>query len=354
MPINAAYTPMPWGEYRSPDDTATGMNLRGSYRYFDDHFADDRGNINHGNLRWRYWGLKNKAEYGYDFDLQTNAFKARDIELNYDVSANANFKKYPDRQRDYFLFGGVDNKFSAREEGVSFLAKLGIGKGRYYNVNPLIQAGRIEEKLIAAEYIKEPFGTEVILDIAEKTALSQTVAARVNQIARYLQEQEGLEFESSTAAMNMIRDVLQMPNRQRNYGWEIKTGVSYPLSVYEGREVSTNLLAEAKFAIPLSFVTQFNLSGQISTPVFVEEELLNASLEGDLSHELTDNIDLRGQLSYNLQQREERLSFWSLRGSGEFQINENLSMILSTRVTDFTRYEEATFDFNTTFNYKIF
>jgi len=351
--------PIPWNEFRPSVSAFDGFDITGSYRYFDDRYEDDRDNTSVGNLKFHYKNFRDGPESGYSIDLQTKINTYGDFDFDYTAGGHSSFKHYYEPGEDLFFYGGLNMGASSAYVGELIMASVGLGQGRFYDVTPLGQAVEIERKLMEIGDISQGFGQEFILNLAAELNRivddQETLAQRTERIAGYIEEnspeQPTLRIESTLA----LREIQEVQARRRTYGWEIKAGIGYPIIVPENMSRQVSIVGEASYGVPINRASQLNTSMQISTPFNNFGDVLNMGLQGDLHHIIDENITLGASAGFNfMKDGIDTHNSWSVGGEAEFDLRRNLSFIVSLEVTDSSAYEEATFDFSTSFSYKLF
>ena len=351
-------TAIPWGEFRPVESQFTRMDLAGSYRYFDDRFADDRSNINQGQLSFLYRGMRENPEFGYDYNLQANLLLQEGWEISSEGIGRGNYRTFLGEDVDHFIYaGGQLDSASPLQERVSAVISGGGGTGRFYDVQPLVRAARIEKRLLEEELLTAALGPDLMLEMADIIAETGPVSTRLNEIWRLLIMEREADFISSQSSLNIIREALEEPRRARTYGREIKAGLGYPLLAPLERARELSLVAEARMGYPLTLNTQANLTASLAATVLDTFDDITFRIQGDIDHRLTEDINLRGGINYSRQKWQgfpETHNFLSLSGSAVFHIRENLSITTALRRSSHTLYEEPVYDFTTAFTLSVF
>jgi len=354
----AERTEIPWGEFRPRESQFTRMDITGSYRYFDDRFADDRTNINQGQLRFLYRGMRENPEFGYDYHIQTNILLQEDWDLNYDGIGRGNYRTFMGEDVDHFIYaGGQLESASPLQARMSAVVSGGAGTGRFYDVQPMVRAARIEKRLIQEELLTAGLGSDLMLEMGDIIALGDTVSARLNGVWRLLMTEMEADFTPNQRSLDIIREVLEEPRRARTYGQEIKAGLGYPILVPDERSRELSLVSEARFGYPLTLDTQASLTASFDASIPDTFEEITLRIQGDIDHRLSEDINLRGGLNYSRQNWQgfpETYHFLSLSGSAVFHVRENLSITTTLRRTNHTVYEEPAYDFTTSFTLSVF
>jgi len=351
--------PIPWDEFRPAVSSFDGFDITGSYRYFDDRYEDDRTSSSVGNLKFHYKNFRDGPESGYSIDVQTKINTYGDFELDYTGGGHSSFKQYYEPGEDFFYYGGLNMGISSAYDGESVMASIGLGQGRFYDATPLGQAVEIERKLQEIGGITRNFGREFILNLAtELTRIiddEETLSERTERIASYIEENSPGQPELGIESTLAIRDILEVQPRRRNFGWEIKAGIGYPIIVPGNMNREVSVVGEASYGVPINRTSQLNASAQLSTPFQNFGDVFNMGLQAELHHILDEDITLGASAGYNLMNDGiDTHNSWNIGGNAEFDLRRNLSLIVSSEITNSSSYEEATFDFSTSFSYKVF
>lgn len=364
-----AQTPPPWMSYSPPESFYMGLDAAGSYQYFDDQFLDNRGNVNHGNLKLRFWLFKDSPTYGFDMNAALNIHTkgiGDEIETDVDLSLNSggytSLKYYLSPLYDAFGYLGLTGTAADLEE-YSLVGNVGLGFGRFKDVTPLGRAAEIERALMAIEDVDVPFGPEFLVALAQETETfydaEETEAERTERIAEYIISNAPGHPDLSPAGVITINEVLNQSILRRSVGWEVRAGIGYPiLPADQDRDIQA--VMSASLGMPIAYGTQVNLSAQATSPFEDIGDIYTVGLQGELVHTVNDNLDVGTNVSASLSDKLEgdSLYSYSLGAFADLQIFKSLTMVTTVTYSDATEvlgsWEEPTINITTSLRYRLF
>lgn len=364
-----AQTPPPWMSYFPPESFYMGLDAAGSYQYFDDQFLDDRGNVNHGNLKLRFYVFKDSPSYGFDINaalnLQTKGI-GEEMESEVDLSLNSggytSLKYYLSPIYDAFGYLGLTGT-AADLEQYTLLGNIGLGYGRFKDVTPLGRAAEIERSLMAIEDVTEPFGPDFLIALAQETVIlydiEETDAERTERIADFIVNYAPGNPVLSPAGVITVNDILNQSILRRSVGWEVRAGIGYPILPAD-QEKDIQAVMSASLGMPIAYGTQVNFSSQASSPIEDLGNVYTVGLQSELVHTVNENLDIGANVSATLTDREESDSLYSysIGAFADLQIFKSLTMVTTLTYSDATEvlgsWEEPAINLTTSLRYRFF
>lgn len=244
-------------EYTQPVTSVTMSSLQLSFRYLDDEYRDDRGNVLALTLAGSFLRYYDSADFGYGINASgslsyTNGGWAL-------AGAGAvNFRFYAPGQ-DLFAFGRVNSQWAGLTPTVAVV--LGAGYGRLRDVTPLAKAMRISDKLLIEKFLTKALPDNILMAIAKEIGRREEYATVDELVVRVVQliEASGVAVGKLGAdAVLYIRQIITAAGDTRLCGFSVNAGVGYKLLDPWGARDFV-LFGAAEYAIPWSVDTQFHL-----------------------------------------------------------------------------------------------
>ncbi len=338
-------------DYVAPSNAFTSLTLDGNYRQFNDRHADDRGNVDNGDLSLTGLRWMDGPEWGYRLEGSVDLrFSSAAVSLDYTVDSSSDFRRY--LNENVFLFGGLDTQGAPAQAGFTVDALAGGGYGRFRNATPLAKAFAIVELLSARDVLAERPADEALMALAQRID-EQEEGGLTAALLKEVEAQFGVTLSlADTLALNELLS----GNISRFCGWDATLSAGYPVLSPEGESVPTlraaanyataidprtQLVANASFRTPLSLDQAFSLSGQARY-----ERTLSARASLSTSYRYSGE----GRLSGNLSLTETH----TLDGSLRLQVSSALSALFKGSVSLDTNFEEPEWSVDASFQYDLF
>lgn len=227
------------------------------------------------------------------------------------------FREYPFPEFSYFVFGGVEGELNTRFIQPMVELRAGVGYGRFTDVTPLVQALRIEEKLLQRGVLLAALREGTLLRLAEEIGrqpMYPSTSELASALVKILSGETGVNLDPRSVLV--IEEVLGDPGMERYCGWAVQFGLGYALSRPQPSSVVTfNLSLQG--AMPPDPRSQVLFKADLSAPYQVFEEytlIVNASY----TYRLNDTTEFSAQ--YALRQVKPRGQLPAGMQSATFQL----------------------------------
>ncbi len=300
--ITATADAIPLYFFRVPRTHISDLELSFSYRFYDDRFIDDRGNLNVGNLGITYFSLFDSPRFSHNFTGEANlVLQTQDPSLMYRIIAVGNVNYFFDPQNLFFGFIGLSGRGSSAYKTMGLLVSLGAGYGRFTDVTPLAQAVRIEARLRARGSLVEPLTYANLLTIAHAIGRRyhyETIADLLVAL------QEIIEWTMKTCPdgldaldLYIIAALIEDERFKRFSGWDIRFGLGFELIDPFGGERDLVAVSSFNIAFAPDPGSQLVLRGTFTGA----RDLLQTHsmlIRADYHYLLTELIDLSGRYTF--------------------------------------------------------
>ncbi len=152
-------------DYTPPRNELFAISLSGDYRYFDDSYLDDRGNVSVGHLAVQGVSWLAEPEWGYRLEGTARLELGQAIRFDISVASTAELRRYLDE--NLFLFGGLGSTGVPGQADLAVTLLGGAGWGRFRDVTPLAKAVKVSEALQQEKIIAQPLSQDQLNEIAQ-------------------------------------------------------------------------------------------------------------------------------------------------------------------------------------------
>lgn len=239
----------------------------------------------------------------------------QDTETGYQLTTNAMIDKYLN-DTDFFGYAALNlgyRKQLLMDDADDPYVKIGVGAGygRLIDATVLSKAMRVVEELIKYKVINgEPSkaGYIELAQIIEKRNEFITTWGAIEYKKYWFEamedvfNKEGVLRDGSLHAIGVVRlqEVLDERFSIRKYGWNVRAGLGYILSNYDGSDSDPTIDASFEYANPLSRRLQF-----------IEKLDYSTILSDDLNHWITNTASLSYEISSMVDWENKLItSFW--------------------------------------------
>ncbi len=325
-------------EYTKPITSLTTFSLQGTFRYLDDEFRDDRGNVLSLTLAGDFLRHYDSPDFGYSLSGSAT-LSDRDGLWSLIGTGSLDFRFYAPGA-DLFAFGRVSSLWAELMPTVAVV--LGAGYGRLRDVTPLAKAMRISEKLVAEKAISKELPEETLMAIAAEIGRREEYPSVEELVAKIagLVEAAGVTKEKLNAvAILRIREVLEALGDQRLCGFDVRAGVGYKLLDPTG-VLDFVLFGSGDYALPISLDTQVHVRAEGSaTPGFTAYTVQGVA---SLTHRLSPTATLNGRLTISryLPKEGSPVDSQALDASLQFSLSGGWAVTVTLGVRNRTDFEE--------------
>lgn len=282
-------------DYTQPVTSVTTFALQASFRYVDDEYADDRGNIlslTFGGNLLRYY---DSADFGYG--VSANGSLSNTIGSWSLVGTGAVDFRFYAPAMDVFAFGRVNSQWAGLSPTVA--AVLGVGYGRLRDVTPLAKAVRISEKLLAEKILTKPMPDGTLMAVAQEIGKRAEYATLDDLVVRVVKLIQGSGAAAGTLgadAVLYIRQIITAVGDTRLCGLSVSAGAGYKLLDLAGARDFV-LFGAAEYAVPWSVDSQLQVRvDTTSVPNFTSYSVQGVAT---LVYKLTPTTTLTGNLVFS-------------------------------------------------------
>ncbi len=300
--ITSATYAIPLHFYRVPRTHISDLELSFSYRFYDDRFLDDRGNLNVGHLGITYFSLFALPRFGYrlygNADLE---LLAQFPYLIHRIIVEGDVNYFFDPRGLFFGFIGFSGRGATAYGTMGLLASLGVGYGRFTDVTPLAQAVRIEAKLRARGSLIKPLTYANLLTIAHTIGRRYRYATIADLLASLQKE---IEWTMKTRPdgldaldIYMIATIIGDERFKRFSGWDVRFGLGIELLDPFGGERDIVAISAFNIAFAPEPRSQLVLRGTFTGA----RDLLRThsmNIRADYHFLWTEILDLRGRYTF--------------------------------------------------------
>lgn len=244
-------------DYTQPITSVTTSSLQVNFRYLDDEYRDDRGNVLSLTLAGNFLRYYDSADFGYGVNANGALSNTNGVWSLAGAGA-VNFRFYAPGM-DLFAFGRVNSQWAGLTPTVAVV--LGAGYGRLRDVTPLAKAVRINDKLLAEKFLTEPIPDEVLMSIAKEIGRREEYATLDELVVKVVQLIEGARVapgKLGADAVLYIRQIITAVGDTRLCGFSASAGVGYKLLDPAGARDFV-LFGAAEYALPWSVDSQLHL-----------------------------------------------------------------------------------------------
>jgi len=244
-------------QYSQPLTFVTTSSLQLSFRYLDDEFRDDRGNVLSLTIAGSFLRHYDSADFGYSVNANGSVSNVNGT-WNLASVGSVDFRSYAPGM-DVFAFGRVNSQWVSLPPTVAVV--LGAGYGRLRDVTPLAKAIRISDKLLAEKFLTKALPDSTLMAIAQeigKRAEYATLDELVVKVVGLIEASGAAAGKLGADAVLYIRQIITAVGDTRLCGFSISTGVGYKLlDPAGGRDFV--LFGAAEYAVPWSVDSQFHI-----------------------------------------------------------------------------------------------
>jgi len=278
--VGALLVSLSWGamaiplcSYTPPESHYTTLGLSLNYRFVDDQYLNNHGNVNSGSLALDFTNLFDSASYGYNLSANTKIGYNGGV-LSYSGIGSGSYQMYL-TGGDLFGFGSAILSVSSAYRSPGLNVVTGSGYGRFRDVTPLAKAMRTDETLQEMGSITGPLPDETLTAIAQeigKRIEYKDVKELVGKVA------ELIEGSSLVAAADgklgpveilRIEEIIEAARDKRLCGWDVRGGLGYevldPLGgprdflTFAGLNYAVASGPDTQFLLKLDFNSSFEL-----------------------------------------------------------------------------------------------
>lgn len=289
-------------DYEVPLSQAKSLRFNGNWNW--GQIGDSvTANIANANLFFRTFYSSLPMAWFIDFDA--NGFKNRE-NLGHNVLFKARINKYVWPDKDLFAFSELNASHNDLAKQIGSDLTVGFGYGRYINATALAKAVRIEDHLIRDKVISGYLPKQTMIAIAniiEREGEFNSLYGEVYEtfwfdaIEEEIKKTDQLTEENvGSVGILRMRQVLFSINErvnQRFYGWEVTTGILFPLTTLDKSPIGNpNLSIGARYSLPLSWSFQVNTIARVFTPLdSAFAKRVTSTLGVDFIYELSNKIN---------------------------------------------------------------
>lgn len=339
-------------DYVAAKNQLTTLNLNGSYHQFDDRYADDRNNIDNGDLVLSGLKWMDSPRWGYRVEGSVNLqVSSAAVMVDYSLNTSSNLRLYMTDQA--FMFGGFDSTGSPSQTDFSVRVLGGGGYGRFQNVSPLAKVFAIMRFLQDREVIENIPADDNMIELAqfideiEEPGLTAEILSELESVL-----ETRLELPTVIALDALLRD-----NISRFCGWDATMSVGYEL-INPERSPSAVLHGAANYATAVGPLGQIVTNARFTAPLSLQEGF---ALNGEFNYVRTlspiASLNMGYQFSGLSKLNGDGMSFISthtLNGSVRAQVSSALSVLFKGRVSHSTGFEEPEWSLDISFDYALF
>lgn len=325
-------------EYTQPVTSVTTSSLQLNFRYLDDEYRDDRGNVLALTLAGSFLRYYDSADFGYGMNVNGSLSYTNGSWALAGAGA-VNFRFYAPGQ-DLFAFGRVNSQWADSTPTVAVV--LGAGYGRLRDVTPLAKAMRVSDKLLAEKFLTKAIPDNVLMAIAKEIGRREEYATVDELVVKVVQliEASGVAAEKLGAdAVLYIRQIITATGDTRLCGFSVNVGVGYKLLDPLGARDFV-LFGAAEYAIPWSVDSQFHLRADGTfAPDF---KTYQVQAVANLVYKLSSGTTLNGTLTLSRMVPAEGspLDSQSLDATLSFSLWEGWAVNVTLGARNRTGYEE--------------
>lgn len=339
-------------DYVPPSNQLAALTLSGGYSQFNDRYADNRGNVNNGNLLLKGINWMDGPEWGYRLEGQANLkFSSTSVDLDYSVNSNSDFRRY--MLEDIFLFGGLDTSGTPTQAGLTVQALVGGGWGRFQNVSPLAKAVAIVELLVQRGVLTSQPADDAMMSIAQ--AIGQETGAGLSAVLlKALETQVGitLDLPEVLAVNELLRG-----NTTRYCGWDATLSLGYEIISPKPSNAAV-LRAATNYATAPDPQSQLLVTGRFSAP-FPPTGAFAANASLLYTRTLSPTASLSATYGYNVNNEDQGgilllNDVHNLEASLSTQVDAALSVLFKGSLTLAKGFEEPEWGFDVSFQYNLY
>lgn len=293
MSIVAAGFALSLCEYTQPVTSVTTSAIQVSFRYVDDEYADDRGNVLSLTLGGNLLRYYDSSDFGYGLSASGSLSNINGSWSLVGTGA-VDFRFYAPAT-DVFAFGRVNTQWAGLSPTVA--AVLGAGYGRLRDVTPLAKAVRISEKLLAEKILTNPIPDGTLMAIAQEIGKRAEYAALddlVVQVVRLIEGSGAAAGPLGAEAVLYIRQIITAVGDTRLCGFSVSAGAGYKLLDPAGARDFV-LFGAVEYAMPWSVDSQLRVRADAtSVPNFTSYVIQGTA---NLVYKLTPTVTLNANLT---------------------------------------------------------
>ncbi len=170
-------------DYTPPVSRLAGLNLQGSFQWFDGPYADDRERSLSATANAEYDFLYSSEAVGRQVDALVK-LQGSGSDWSIDATGSGDIKAYFDD--DLFGIGAVTVD-AASPERLEIDVTGGIGVGRFRDVTPLAKAIRIQNRLLDLGVLLAPLPRDTLMEIAQLIGeVGPSTATKTTDVAERL------------------------------------------------------------------------------------------------------------------------------------------------------------------------
>lgn len=325
-------------EYTQPVTSITLTSLQGNFRYLDDEFRDDRGNVLALTLAGSFLRYDDSPDFGFGMNASGSLTNTNGV-WSFLGAGSLNFRFYAPTT-DVFAFGRVNAQWAGLTPTVA--AILGVGYGRLRDVTPLAKAVRISDKLLEEKFLTRSIPDDTLMALAKEIGRREeypTLDELVVNVVQLIEASRATVGRLGADAVLYIRQILTAVGDTRLCGFSVNAGVGYKVLDPAGARDFV-LFGAAEYALPWSVDTQFHLRlDGTSLPNFTS---YTVQAVATLVYKFTANVTLNGNLTIvrALPAGGPPLDSQSLDATLSFALVEGWAVNVTLGVRNITGYEE--------------
>jgi hypothetical protein len=342
-------------DYLPPESRYASLDISLGYRFFDDQFADDRYNVNTGDLGVDFTSLFDSVSYGYNLGVDAKASYTKDG-ITYGAIGSGNYQMYL-AEGDLFGFGGITLRASTLYKAIGVNVVSGSGYGRFRDVTPLAKTMKIEDMLLDMGSLTQPLPDETLQAVAVEIGRRieyPDIKELVKKVAEII-EATGLVVEAKLGAVELLRieEIILQIGDSRLCGWDVRGGLGYEVVDPWHGERDFITFAAFNYALPPNPWSQFLVKLDFSSSFEIFD---NYSLSGlaTYTHRLSPDTDLNLSYSFlrNKPPEQQPLDSHTFNVGVVLGGDINLAAGLSLKLE--TGYDEWAKELRITVNYTVF
>lgn len=325
-------------QYSQPITSVTTSSLQVSFRYLEDEYRDDRGNVLSLSLAGSFLRYYDSADFGYGANANGSLANTNGVWTLMGVGS-VSFRFYAPAT-DVFAFGRVNSQWAGLTPTVAVI--LGAGYGRLRDVTPLAKAVHINDKLLTEKFLKKTIPDDTLMAIAQEIGKHEEYASLDDLVVKVVQliEASGVTVGKLGAdAVLYIRQIITAAGDTRLCGFSANAGAGYKILDPVGARDFV-LFGAMEYAMPWSVDTQLHVRVDgTSVPNFTSYTVQGVAT---LVHKLTPTTTLNGNLtvSRTLPAGGTAVDSQSLDATVSFTLLEGWAVNVTLSMRNITGYEE--------------
>ena len=284
-------------DYAPPTSRISDLGIRGSFRWYDGPYADDRNRAIIASLSADYGGLLSSEAVAQQLDAQGEV-RGDDAGWKIDLSGAGSLRGFFDDD----LFGVGEIGFDAfSRTGLEVDLTAGLGKGRFRDVTPLAQAIRIQDGLLDLGRLLAPVSNETLLDLAQ--ILGEVGPMREEKIVRLAERLQATELiygeELDVRGLLEIEEILAADDATRLCGGDMQARIGASAMLLPEFSLAATGILRVRYAVVPDPVTQIESSAEAKIRL-VRPEQMNIAADLSYTRRLPDGWTARAEYALHV------------------------------------------------------